>query len=113
MEGHTAEEVSDGKFYLQATWDDNPHLSKSERQSISNLLKPHEKKSIQTKGGTPTLDLGLVYPVPEENIIVSSFEIPDWWPCVFGIDFDGRIPLRCCLRLMIEAMISSIAMRNT
>ena len=25
LEGQTAEEVSDGKFYLQASWDDNPH----------------------------------------------------------------------------------------
>jgi phage terminase large subunit-like protein len=90
MEGQIAEEVSDGKFYLQASWDDNPHLSKSERQSILNSLKPHERAARQK--GTPTLGLGLVYPVPEENIVVPSFEIPDWWPRVFGIDFGWSNP---------------------
>ena len=85
MEGQTAETVENGKFYLQATWDDNPHLSKSERQDILNSLKPHEREAREK--GVPSLGLGLVYPVAEASIVVESMEIPSHWSRVFAMDF--------------------------
>lgn len=79
------EQVTNGKFYLQASWDDNPHLTKTERQVILDSLKSHEREAREK--GIPSLGLGLVYPVPEGNVFITPFEIPDYWPRVYGIDF--------------------------
>ena len=90
MEGQKAEEVSNGRFYLQATWDDNPHLSISERDTILSSLKPHERDAREK--GTPTLGLGLVYPVDDDKVTVEPFEIPSHWPRCYGLDFGWSNP---------------------
>lgn len=84
-EGRPTETVKDNKYYVMATWDDNPHLSEEEKETLLSSLKPHEIEA-RTKG-IPSLGSGLVYPVPESMITCAPFEIPKHWGRVFGMDF--------------------------
>ena len=90
MEGINAQEVQEGKFYVQASWADNPYLDAEEKKTILSSLKPHERDAREK--GNPTLGLGLVYPISDELILCDSFEIPDWWPRVYGLDFGWSNP---------------------
>ena len=90
MEERIAETIQDKKFYLQASWGDNPYLSLEEQKTILGALKPHERDAREK--GTPALGIGLVYPVVESKIVVDPFEIPNWWPRVFGMDFGWSNP---------------------
>lgn len=36
--------------------------------------------------GNPTLGSGAIYPVPEEDIVIDPFQIPDWFPRLYGMD---------------------------
>ena len=90
MEGQPLEEVANDKFYLQATWDDNPHLTPEDKKTILSSLKPHERDAREK--GKPTLGLGLVYPVNEDHIFIEPFEIPRHWPRVYGMDFGWSNP---------------------
>lgn len=77
--------IHNGKFYIQASWADNPHLRAEEKKAILRSLKPHEREAREK--GIPSLGMGMVYPVLEESITCDPFEIPEYWPRVYGIDF--------------------------
>jgi phage terminase large subunit len=77
--------VQDKKFYIQASWEDNPHLKSDEKATILNSLRPHEKEAREK--GIPSIGRGLVYPVPESTIICKPCPIHAHWPKVYGIDF--------------------------
>nr|WP_269438529.1 hypothetical protein [Halomonas sp. IOP_31] len=47
-------------------------------------LSPHQVKARSE--GVPSLGAGAIYPVPEEDIVVDPFQIPDWWARVYGLD---------------------------
>jgi hypothetical protein len=42
--------------------------------------------------GIPSLGSGMVYPVAESAIICDPFEIPEFWPRVYGLDFGWTAP---------------------
>ncbi|RME11486.1 MAG: hypothetical protein D6816_02025 [Bacteroidetes bacterium] len=72
--------------YLQnATWDDAPHITEKVKQEMLAALPPHER-DMRMKG-IPMVGSGLVYPVPEDDIICDPFEIPEHWRRISGIDF--------------------------
>ncbi|WP_011178447.1 terminase large subunit domain-containing protein [Caedibacter taeniospiralis] len=77
--------IVNNRFYIQASWDDNPHLLDSAKETLSKSLKPHEKEA--RKHGIPSLGSGLVYPVSEVAVVVNPFVIPKHWGRVFGLDF--------------------------
>ena len=77
--------VHNGKFYIQASWSDNPHLKESEKKAILASLKPHEREAREK--GTPALGMGMVYPISESRIVCKPFKIPDHWGRIYGIDF--------------------------
>ncbi len=85
IENQAIEKVENGKFYLRATWDDNPHLLESEKKTILESLKPHEREAREK--GIPSIGYGLVYPVPEDNVFIDPFDIPDHWGRFYAIDF--------------------------
>jgi hypothetical protein len=78
------EMIIDGKYYIQATWDDNPHLSEESKKQLRATLKPYELEARER--GIPSIGSGLVYQVPESEFLVEPFEIPKTWACVFGMD---------------------------
>ena len=69
---------------IQAGWQDVPHLSKADKVELQQGLPPHEVEARTT--GKPTLGRGAVYPVSEETIQITPFELPPHWPRVFAMD---------------------------
>lgn len=74
-----------GKAYVQAGWNDNPHLLSVEKERLRTTLSPHEIECREK--GIPALGAGMVYPVSEKGISCDPFEIPNYWPRFFGLDF--------------------------
>jgi phage terminase large subunit-like protein len=72
------------KHLITATWNDAPHLSKETRDELFKSIPPHEREA-RTEG-RPMLGSGAVYPVPESDIVVDDFEVPDFWPRAYGMD---------------------------
>jgi len=77
----------DGQAMITATWDDAPHLDEAtKRQRLASLL-PFERE-MRSKG-IPVLGSGLIWPVPESEIMCDPFSIPSGWKKIAGIDFAG------------------------
>jgi len=74
-----------GRAYVQAGWNDNPHLMDEEKARFRASWPAHELEARER--GVPSLGLGLVYPVSESVITCAPFVIPDYWPRVFALDF--------------------------
>ena len=72
------------KHVTMASWSDAPHLSEEEKETLWNSIPPYQRDA-RTKG-IPQLGSGAIYPVPESEIIVQPFDIPDHWPRVYGLD---------------------------
>lgn len=72
------------KFVVMATWDDAPHLSREEKDELWKNMPPHQRDARSK--GVPQLGSGAIYPVPDDDIIVDDFPIPDHWPRGYGMD---------------------------
>jgi phage terminase large subunit-like protein len=90
LDERSAEEVKDSRWYIMATWDDNPYLIPEEKKRLLAAMSPHEIEA-RTKG-IPWIGSGLVYPIPETMITCDPFEIPKHWARVFAIDFGWTAP---------------------
>lgn len=77
-------ENKSGKFVTMASWDDVPHLSEEVKNELYSAIPPFQRDSRSR--GIPQLGSGAIYPVPESDILVDDFSIPDFWPKVFGMD---------------------------
>ncbi len=73
-----------GKFTIQATWDDVPHLTPEAKAELLASIPPYQREA-RTKG-VPQLGSGAIYQVSESDIVVTDFAIPDHFPRVFGLD---------------------------
>ena len=82
--------IKDGQALIQATWDDAPHMTDTVRKQILEALPPHERKMREK--GIPVLGSGLVFPLPEEDLLCDPIDIPDHWPRLCGIDFGWDHP---------------------
>lgn len=72
------------KFVVMADWDDVPHLSESEKIELLASIPPHQRDA-RTKG-VPQLGSGAIYPVPETDILVEDFDIPEHYARGYGMD---------------------------
>lgn len=68
----------------QCGWDDVPHLDADTKAKMLARLHPHQREA-RTKG-VPQLGSGAIYPVPEDDITVDPFQIPDHWARAYGMD---------------------------
>lgn len=71
-------------YVVNCTWDDVPHLSKEEKAHQWERTPPHIRDAKSK--GIPSIGSGSIYPVPESDLKVSPFKIPDYWPRAFGMD---------------------------
>lgn len=78
-------EVHNSIVYVSATHDDADHIPPEEKLRLHNSYSPHEREA-RTKG-IPSLGSGLIYPILESELVYSPFEIPDYWPRCYGMDF--------------------------
>lgn len=72
------------KCFVQATWDDAPHLSPETRAQLYASI-PEYQRDARTKG-IPQLGSGAIYPIPESDFLVDDFEIPAHFPRGYGMD---------------------------
>lgn len=81
---NTPEEIINGKSYVQASWDDNPHLAEDTKKRLRAALKPHELEAREK--GIPCVGTGLVYQVPESEFLIDPIEIQPYWARFYGMD---------------------------
>lgn len=77
-------EITASKYLVTAGWDDAPHLDAKTKGELLASTPPF-LRNARSKG-IPSLGSGAIYPIPEEDIIVPYFEIPQHWPRCFGLD---------------------------
>lgn len=72
------------KAMIMAGWDDVPHLSEKEKARMLAECEPHLRESRSK--GVPSLGAGAIYPIPEDDIKVEPFMIPEHWPRAYAMD---------------------------
>lgn len=82
--------VQDDRFYIQASWEDNPHLSEEEKERLVKNLSPSDKDAM--KYGIPSFGSGLVYPVNPYVYLMDFHPIPQHWHKFYGMDFGWTNP---------------------
>jgi hypothetical protein len=76
--------LSNDKALIMAGWDDVPHLGEDEKKRMLAETPPY-LRDARSKG-IPSLGSGAIYPVPESDIKVKDFPIPNHWPRLYGLD---------------------------
>ena len=75
------------RYIVMASWDDAPHLTREQKDAM--LLEfPIHQRDARSKG-IPALGSGVIYPIPEGDIRVAPFEVPDSWPRAYALDIDA------------------------
>ena len=74
----------------QMTIDDAEHYTSEQREEIIADYEEHEREARSQ--GIPMLGSGRVFPVPESDIKVEAFKIPDLWPRLGAMDFGWEHP---------------------
>lgn len=82
--GKLGDEVQTGKYVVMATWDDVPHLTKKDKDELWASIPPFQRDARSK--GIPQLGAGAIYPIPESDIVVPTFEVPESWKRCFGMD---------------------------
>ena len=72
------------KWYIQAGWDDVPHLPESERAALRATTPPY-LLAARTQG-EPLLGAGAIYPIAESELTVPTFDVPASWVRGYGMD---------------------------
>lgn len=73
------------RYAIAISWDDAPHLTEEDKATMIAEMPPNERDA-RTKG-IPALGSGRVYPVGEDDVVVKPFEIPDYFPRAYALDF--------------------------
>ena len=83
-------EIKPGQALITATWDDAPHMNEAKKEQLLAVYPPHERK--MRSQGIPIFGSGMVFPIPEADLTIEPFEMPDYWPGIAGIDFGWAHP---------------------
>jgi hypothetical protein len=81
---------SAGQYLIRAGWDDVSHLTEQTKQTLLASYPPHQKE-MRTKG-ILMLGHGRIYDLSEEYITCDSFDIPDHWMVIDGMDYGWDHP---------------------
>jgi phage terminase large subunit-like protein len=84
LPGGQLPEEDTGRWVVLVGWDETPHLSDAAKAEYLASI-PLYQRDARTKG-IPQLGSGAIYPIPESDIKVPRFQIPDTWPRAFGLD---------------------------
>lgn len=82
--GEITERADGSKCVIMAGWDDVPHLTEEAKKELLASIPPFQRDARSK--GVPQLGAGAIYPVPETDIVVNDFAIPDHWPRGYGMD---------------------------
>ncbi len=72
------------KVAVMLDMDDVPHLSEEQKTTILGGVPPWQRAS--RKSGIPGMGAGAIYPIPENQMLIDPFPIPDHWPRSYGLD---------------------------
>jgi hypothetical protein len=73
------------RFLVTADWDNNaPHLTAQAKKDLWDSI-PAYQKDARTKG-IPQLGAGVIFPVPEDDLLVDAKPIPKHWLRGYGLD---------------------------
>lgn len=72
------------KFYIQAGWDDAPHLSGTDKEQLLASCEPHLREARSK--GIPSMGSGAIYPFREEDILTSGVRLEPWFRRAYGMD---------------------------
>jgi hypothetical protein len=72
------------KVYITCSWFEVPHISKEQAEEMLAATPPHLRDARSM--GIPSLGSGAIYPVPEVDIKVKDFSLPNHWPRLYGMD---------------------------
>lgn len=76
--------VSDGKYLVQAGWNDVPHLDERVKRDLLESTPPHLRDARAQ--GIPSLGSGAIYPIALSEILVDPLPIPAFWPRAYAMD---------------------------
>jgi len=82
---------------VRAGWDDVPHLSAGEKESMLAAYPGHQRDARSK--GDPQLGSGAIYPFAVSDIAVKAFPIPAHWPRIYGLDPGWNRTAALCLAL--------------
>jgi hypothetical protein len=71
--------------YVQATWDDAPHMDEEAKRVVMKSYPEHERASRST--GIPMMGEGAIFSTPESSFVIDPIRIPDHWARIKGVDF--------------------------
>jgi phage terminase large subunit-like protein len=80
----------DAQTYINAGWDDAPHLSEDVKRFLLDSFPAHQRE-MRTKG-TPMLGHGRIFDFSEDYVSCDAFDIPDHWHLINGMDFGWDHP---------------------
>ena len=94
-------DIKKGQSLTNATWDDasehvktlrgkEGHLNDDVMEQILSAYSPHERE--MRRFGRPSIGSGLIFPIPEEKLMIDPIEIQDHWPRIAAIDFGWDHP---------------------
>lgn len=72
------------RFLIQLDWDDAPHLSEEAKKELLASI-PEYQRDARSKG-IPQLGSGAIYPIPQADIEIADFIIPEHWEQWYGMD---------------------------
>ena len=86
------DDIQDGQGIVIAAWEDAPHIAGVEgrMEYLLAQLSPHER-DMRSKG-LPLMGSGLIFPIPDSQIMIDPIPIPDHWKRINGMDFGWDHP---------------------
>lgn len=75
---------------LHATWEDAPHITPERREELLSEMLPYERE--MRSQGVPIVGDAMIFPIPDDQIKVEPFQIPDSWYQIMAVDFGGDHP---------------------
>jgi hypothetical protein len=73
-----------GKVCVMLDMDDVPHLTEEQKAATLASVPPWQRAT--RKSGMPGMGVGAIYPIPESQMLIEPFTIPDHWPRSAGMD---------------------------
>ena len=78
------DQVPQNKCVASCEWSEVPHLDEIAKRELWDSIPPYQRDARSK--GIPQLGSGAIYPVPESDVVVPDFEIPDHWLRAYALD---------------------------
>lgn len=72
------------RFCLTMGWSHVPHLSEEQKKTYLEALPPFQRDARSK--GIPQLGSGAIFPVPESDVFIDDFQVPEFWPRTYAMD---------------------------